>query len=82
MNDLPGVCSARQQGMVSQLSSLSPRSARSSERWGFWDDAIRQDDLRKAIKLTLDASNLFNFPNLDELSVELVTLAKVNRHRL
>ncbi len=49
---------------------------------GFWDNAIKQDDLRKAIKLTLDASDLFTFSSLDELAVELVALAKANQHRL
>ncbi|MDE0231469.1 MAG: type I restriction endonuclease subunit R [bacterium] len=49
---------------------------------GFWDNATKQDDLRKAIKRTLDDSDLFPFASLDELSVELVALAKANQHRL
>ena len=49
---------------------------------GFWDNATKQDDLRKAIKRTLDESDLFAYPNLDELAVELVALAKANQHRL
>ena len=49
---------------------------------GFWDNATKQDDLRKAIKRTLDESDLFNYPSLDELAVELVALAKANQHRL
>ena len=49
---------------------------------GFWDNATRQDDLRKSIKQTLDASDLFNYDSLDELAVELVALAKANQHRL
>ena len=49
---------------------------------GFWDNATKQDDLRKAIKRTLDESDLFNYESLDELAVELVALAKANQHRL
>ena len=49
---------------------------------GFWDNATKQDDLRKAIKRSLDDSDLFNFDSLDELAVELVALAKANQHRL
>ncbi|MCY4368755.1 MAG: type I restriction endonuclease subunit R [bacterium] len=49
---------------------------------GFWDNAIKQDELRKAIKLMLDDSDLFPFSSLDELATELVALAKANQHRL
>ncbi len=49
---------------------------------GFWDNATKQDELRKAIKRTLDGSDLFAFSSLDELAVELVALAKANQHRL
>ena len=49
---------------------------------GFWDNATKQDELRKAIKRNLDRSDLFAFSSLDELAVELVALAKANQHRL
>ena len=49
---------------------------------GFWDNATKQDELRKVIKRTLDDSDLFTFSSLDELAVELVALAKANQHRL
>ena len=49
---------------------------------GFWDNATKQDDLRKAVKRTLDDSDLFAYDSLDELAVELVALAKANQHRL
>ncbi len=49
---------------------------------GFWENPTRQDDLRKAIKRTLDDSDLFTYDSLDELAVELVALAKANQHRL
>ena len=49
---------------------------------GFWDNATKQDDLRKAIKRFLDDSQLFEWDSLDELSVELVALAKANQRRL
>ena len=49
---------------------------------GFWDNPTKQDDLRKTIKQTLDASDLFPYDSLDELAVELVALAKANQHRL
>ena len=49
---------------------------------GFWDNAHKQEELRKAIKRTLDDSDLFDFDSLDESSSELVALAKANQHRL
>ena len=49
---------------------------------GFWDNATKQDDLRKAIKRFLDDSGLFEWDSLDKLSVELVALAKANQRRL
>ena len=49
---------------------------------GFWDNAIKQDELRKAVKLMLDDSDLFTFSSLDLLATELVALAKANQHRL
>ena len=49
---------------------------------GFWDNAIKQDELRKTIKLMLDDSDLFPFSSLDELATELVALSKANQHRL
>ena len=49
---------------------------------GFWDNANKQDELRKAIKRTLDDSDLFDYPSLDQLAPDLVALAKANQHRL
>ena len=49
---------------------------------GFWDNAHKQDELRKEIKRTLDDSELFVYEALDELAVECVALAKANQHRL
>lgn len=49
---------------------------------GFWENTTKQDELRKAIKRSLDDSNLFAYGDLDELAVELVALAKANRKRL
>ena len=49
---------------------------------GFWENATKQDELRKAIKRSLDDSNLFAYDELDELAVELVALAKANQRRL
>ena len=49
---------------------------------GFWDNPTKQDDLRKAIKRTLDDSDLFTYDSLDELAVDLVALAKANQHQL
>ena len=49
---------------------------------GFWDNPTKQDELRKAIKRTLDDSDLFTYSSLDKLAVELVALAKANQHRL
>ena len=49
---------------------------------GFWDNATKQDELRKTVKRSLDDSDLFNFDRLDELAVELVALTKANQHRL
>ena len=49
---------------------------------GFWDNPTKQDGLRKHIKRTLDASDLFNYNSLDQLAVELLELTKANRYRL
>ena len=50
---------------------------------GFWDNPTKQDELRKAVKLQLDGSDLFAYgAGLDELAVELVAIAKANQHRL
>ena len=49
---------------------------------GFWDNPTKQDDLRKRVKQSLDASDLFTYEHLDELSVQLVDLARANQHRL
>ena len=49
---------------------------------GFWENATKQDELRKSVKRTLDDSNLFAFDNLDELAVDVVELAKADRERL
>ena len=49
---------------------------------GFWDNATRQDELRKTIKRSLDDSELFNYDDIHELAVELAALAKANQHRL
>ena len=49
---------------------------------GFWDNATKQDELRKTIKRELDHSELFAYESLDELATELVALAKANQHRL
>lgn len=49
---------------------------------GFWNNATKQDELRKSIKRHLDDSNLFSYAELDELAVDLVALAKSNRERL
>ncbi len=49
---------------------------------GFWENATKQDDLRRSVKRLLDDSNLFAYEDLDELSVNVVDLAKANHRRL
>ena len=49
---------------------------------GFWDNATKQDELRKTIKRSLDDSELFVYERLDELAVDVVSLTKANQHRL
>ncbi|MCY4257944.1 MAG: HsdR family type I site-specific deoxyribonuclease [bacterium] len=49
---------------------------------GFWDNPIKQDDLRKSVKCQVDESELFDFANLDELAVQIVDLARANQQRL
>ena len=49
---------------------------------GFWDNATKQDELRKAIKRSLDDSELFVYESLDELAVDIAALTKANQHRL
>jgi type I restriction enzyme R subunit len=49
---------------------------------GFWENPIKQDELRRSVKRWLDDSDLFEWSQLDELAVEVVALAKANRERL
>ena len=49
---------------------------------GFWENAIKQDEMRRHVKRVLDESSLFNYSDLDQLAVDLVALAKANQHRL
>ena len=49
---------------------------------GFWENPTKQDEMRRAIKVRLDDSDLFDFADLDELAVKVVEVAKANRHRL
>ena len=68
--------------LINRTSQLVAEIRRMIGVVGFWDNATKQDDLRKSIKQSLDDSDLFNFDGLDELAVELVALAKANQHRL
>ena len=68
--------------LISLTSDLVTKVRRIIGAVGFWDNPTKQDDLRKTIKQTLDASDLFPYDSLDELAVELVALAKANQHRL
>ena len=49
---------------------------------GFWDNAVKQDEMRQNIKRVLDDSKLFNYGDLDQLAVDIVALAKANQQRL
>jgi hypothetical protein len=49
---------------------------------GFWQNATKQDELRRSIKRALDQSDLFDYRDLDGLAVNLVDLAKANQVRL
>ena len=68
--------------LITRTSELVAEIRRMIGVVGFWDNATKQDDLRKSIKQSLDDSDLFDFDGLDELAVELVALAKANQHRL
>ena len=68
--------------LINRTSKLVAEIRRMIGVVGFWDNATKQDDLRKSIKQSLDDSDLFDFDGLDELAVELVALAKANQHRL
>ena len=69
-------------GLIDLTSDLVAKIRRIIGVVGFWDNPTKQDDLRKTVKQTLDASDLFPYDSLDELAVELVALAKANQHRL
>ena len=49
---------------------------------GFWENATKQDELRRSVKRDLDRSDLFDYTDLDALAVNLVDLAKANQYRL
>lgn len=69
--------------LVALTVSLVAEVRRITGAVGFWDNATKQDELRKAVKRLLDRSDLFAYDaGLDELAVELVAIAKANQHRL
>ena len=71
------------EGLVALTVSLVAEVRRITGAVGFWDNATKQDELRKAVKRLLDRSDLFAYDTgLDELAVELVAIAKANQHRL
>ena len=78
---------ATSQADASERLILLTRRLVTKIRWiigavGFWDNATKQDELRKAIKRSLDDSELFVYESLDELAVDVVSLTKANQHRL
>ena len=68
--------------LISLTTQLVANTRRIIGAVGFWDNATKQDELRKTIKRELDHSELFAYESLDELATELVALAKANQHRL
>ena len=68
--------------LISLTTQLVANTRRIIGAVGFWDNATKQDELRKTIKRSLDHSELFAYESLDELATELVALAKANQHRL
>jgi hypothetical protein len=49
---------------------------------GFWENATKQDEMRKSVKIQLDDSHLFEYATLDALSVNVVDVAKANQRKL
>ena len=49
---------------------------------GFWENATKQDEMRKSVKRQLDDSHLFDYDSLDELSVKVVEVARANQRKL
>ena len=68
--------------LVTLTRGLVEESRRITSKIGFWGNAIRQDELRKAVKGMLDDSDLFTYESLDEMAVEIVAVAKANQHKL
>ena len=68
--------------LVELTTALVAEIRRIASKAGFWSNAIRQDDLRKAVKGLLDYSDLFTYESLDELAVVIVAVAKANQHKL
>src|SRR5581483_125416 len=65
------------------LTRVIVAKARSEVRTvGFWSNGFRQDELRKWIKLHLDATDLWPLAKCDQLAAQLVELARANHHRL
>lgn len=48
----------------------------------FWDNATKQDEMRKTVKRQLDDSQLFDYGTLDKLATDVVDVAKANHRRL
>ncbi len=49
---------------------------------GFWDNLIRQEELRRDVFLFLDDNDLTEFDRADAVADRLMELAKANRHKL
>lgn len=49
---------------------------------GFWSNDFRQDQLRRWIKLHLDATDLWTLTTCDALAAQLVELTRANHHPL
>jgi type I restriction enzyme R subunit len=68
--------------LVDTTRSLVEDIRRQISMVGFWENATKQDELRRSVKRNLDRSDLFDYSDLDALAVNLVDLAKANQHRL
>lgn len=80
--EVPGADDAQAAELVTLTREIVAKVQRDVATVGFWSNAYRQDQLRRWIKLHLDATDLWSLPKCDELAAQLVELARANHHRL
>ena len=79
---LPGADDAQAAEIVNLTREIVAKVRSQVRTVGFWSNGFRQDELRRWIKLHLDATDLWPLASCDQLAAQLVELTRANHHRL